>query len=40
LAYDIFVIDDKNFPLFYQRKNVAEYLNFFSANYEDTGDGE
>jgi tetratricopeptide (TPR) repeat protein len=35
IGYDIFVIDDKNFPLFYQRKNVQEYLNFFTTNYED-----
>lgn len=41
IGYDIFIIDDKNFPLFYQRKNVAEYSDFFTRNYEqDEDDGE
>jgi hypothetical protein len=34
IGYDMFIIDDKNFPLFYKRKNVAEYIEFFSKNYE------
>lgn len=43
IGYTVFVIDDKNFPLFYQRKDVAEYADFFSRNYEnedDEGDEE
>ncbi|MBA2406513.1 MAG: tetratricopeptide repeat protein [Chitinophagales bacterium] len=39
IGYDVFIIDDKNFPLFYQRKNVAEYLEFFSKNYEGEESG-
>lgn len=35
IGYTIFVIDDKNFPLFYQRKDAAEYEDFFYKNYED-----
>ena len=39
LTYQMFVIDDLNFKLFMQRKNVQEYLSFFEQNY-DTGDNE
>ncbi|HUM47221.1 MAG TPA: tetratricopeptide repeat protein, partial [Chitinophagales bacterium] len=39
IGYNIFVIDDKNFPLFYQRKDVTEYEDFFYRNYEN-GDEE
>lgn len=30
----IFVIDDKNFPLFFKSKNLQEYLDFFDKNYK------
>lgn len=40
LGYTIFVIDDKNFPLFYQRKDVSEYADFFSRNYENEEEEE
>lgn len=41
IGYDIFVIDDKNFQIFYQRKNVAEYSEYFYTNYEgEESDGE
>jgi hypothetical protein len=40
IGYNIFVIDDKNFPLFYQRKDVAEYEDFFYKNYENGDDEE
>jgi tetratricopeptide (TPR) repeat protein len=33
LGYRIFVIDDKSFPLFYQRKNIQEYADFFEEHY-------
>jgi hypothetical protein len=45
LGYRVFVIDDKSFIQFYQRKNLQEYIDFFEKNYEgdsgdDTDDGE
>jgi tetratricopeptide (TPR) repeat protein len=41
LGYRIFLIDDKNFPLFYQRKNIQEYAEFFEDNYfNDEEEGE
>lgn len=38
IGYRVFVIDDKNFIQFYQRKNLDEYLEFFDKNYENGGD--
>ena len=38
IGYRVFVIDDKNFIQFYQRKNMEEYLDFFDKNYENGGD--
>lgn len=32
--YDSFLISEKNFVLFYQDKNVANYLAFFSKNFD------
>lgn len=39
-GYRIFIIDDKNFPLFYQRKNLDEYVDFFEKNYMNDQDGQ
>jgi len=33
VQYDIFVITDENFPLFYQAKDVESYLGFFREKY-------
>lgn len=30
----IFIIDDKNFPLFFKTKNLEEYLEFFEKHYQ------
>ncbi len=30
----IFIIDDKNFPLFFKSKNLEEYIEFFEKNYQ------
>lgn len=40
LGYRIFIIDDKSFPLFYQRKNIQEYADWFDEHYfaEDSED--
>ncbi|MCY7410016.1 MAG: hypothetical protein LH473_07070, partial [Chitinophagales bacterium] len=35
IGYRVFVIDDKNFTLFYNRKNLQEYVDFFEKNYEN-----
>lgn len=40
IGYTIFVIDDKNFPLFYQRKDAAEYEDYFYKNYENEDEEE
>lgn len=40
IGYSIFVIDDKNFPLFYQSKDVGQYENFFAQNYEGYDEDE
>ena len=31
--YHIFVIDDKNFSVFFKNKNLEQYLVFFEKNY-------
>lgn len=31
--YDFFVISFENYPIFFQKKNVSEYLDFFSKTY-------
>lgn len=35
IGYRVFVIDDKNFIQFFQRKNMEEYIDFFEKNYEN-----
>lgn len=32
-GYDLFVIDYENYPIFFSKKNVQEYLEFFSKHY-------
>ena len=33
-TYDIFVIDDKNWQLFYKEKNIEKYIQFFQQYYK------
>ena len=33
-TYHMFVIDDKNFPVFFKNKNVEQYQAFFETNYK------
>ena len=32
--YHIFVIDDKNFSVFFKNKNIEQYMVFFEKNYQ------
>lgn len=39
LSYDIYIIDDKNYPVFYKLKNAEEYRKFFESNYNTDDEG-
>ncbi|MCS6990270.1 MAG: tetratricopeptide repeat protein [Chitinophagales bacterium] len=40
IGYRLFLIDEKNFATFYQRKDIDEYVEFFERHYENYDDEE
>ncbi|MBA3649376.1 MAG: tetratricopeptide repeat protein [Chitinophagales bacterium] len=39
LSYELLLIDDKNYPIFYKLKNMDEYRKFFETNYDLDDEG-